>query len=242
MLIIPAVDIRGGRCVRLVQGRAEAETVFSEDPVAVAKTWEARGARRIHIADLDGAFSGRPKNLDLVRAIRAAVRVPLMLGGGIRDAASLAEALATGVNFVVLGTVAVENPEFVRAALSTHPGQIIIGIDASDGRVAVSGWTSVTPLLATDLARRVAADGATEIVFTDVGRDGTLTGVNLDAIRKMAEASPVPVIAAGGVASLEDIRALKALEQSGVKGVIVGKALYTEALQLSEAIAVGDAA
>lgn len=239
MLIIPAVDIRGGRCVRLVQGRAEAETVFSEDPVAVAKTWEARGAQRIHIADLDGAFSGRPKNLDLVRAIRAAVRVPLMLGGGIRDAASLAEALATGVNFVVLGTVVVEQPELAREALKANPGKIIIGIDASDGRVAVSGWTSVTPLLATDLARRVAADGATEIVFTDVRRDGTLTGLNLPAIRAMAQASPVPVIAAGGVASLEDIRSLKALEPAGVKGVIVGKALYTEAVRLPEAIAVG---
>lgn len=234
--LYPAIDLRGGRCVRLVQGRADAETVYSDDPVAVARAFAEAGARRLHVVDLDGAFEGLPRNLDVVTAIVQAVDIPVELGGGIRDMAAVDEVLRRGVQWVILGTAAVEQPELVDEACRRHPGRILVGIDARNGQVAVRGWVEGTAVDAVALARDMGRRGVEEIIFTDIARDGTLQGPNLEALARVAAAGP-RVIASGGVSSLDDVRALTALEAQGVVGVIIGKALYTGAVDLKEALA-----
>jgi len=238
MIVIPAVDIKGGRCVRLEQGRMEAETVFSDDPAAMAARWAAEGATLIHLVDLDGAVSKSPRNLPAVRAIVKRTGVALQLGGGVRDLETVRHYLGEGVARIVIGTEAVRNPRLVEDACREFPERIVVGIDARDGMVAIEGWTEVTATPAADLARRFEDCGVAAINFTDIRRDGMETGPNLDATRALAEAVRIPVVASGGVSGLEDIRRLRALEPCGVVGVITGKALYTGRLSLREALAV----
>ena len=234
MIVIPAIDLKGGKCVRLLQGRAEDSTVYSDDPAATARRWENSGAKLIHIVDLDGAFTGEQKNIDAIRSIRSAVKCELELGGGIRDMSRIDMLIALGINRVILGTVAAEKPELVREACSKYPGQVLVGIDAKDGRVAVKGWVEVTDHEAVTFARAMEQVGAAGIIYTDISRDGMLTGPNLDAMRKMAESVAIPVIASGGVSKIEDIVDL--CEIGTLWGVITGKALYAGTLDIVAAI------
>jgi len=238
MRIYPAIDLKGGRCVRLRQGDPNQETVFSDDPAAQARHWVQQGAEWIHVVDLDGALSGSPQNAAAITAIVDAVSVPVQLGGGMRELERIRAALDRGVRRVIVGTRALEDPNFVRHACREFPGAIAVGIDARDGYVATRGWGNVTGTLAADLAARVADDGVCAIIYTDIATDGMLQGPNLAATEQLARAVPVPIIASGGVSSLEDIRALRALSEVGVEGAIVGRALYDGKLSLSEAIAV----
>lgn len=237
MLIIPAVDIRGGRCVRLVHGELDKETVYHDDPVEAALRWEAEGAGRIHLVDLDGAFQGGMKNADVIERIARAVSVPVQIGGGIRDEATAEDLFARGVSRVILGTVAVTSPAVVESLCKRFPGQVMVGIDAREGRVAIRGWVEEADCQAIGLALKMADLGVAEIIYTDIYRDGTLQGPNLDALREMAEAVPQQVIASGGVSSLLDIKNLCELEPLGVSGVIMGQALYTGRVDLKEALA-----
>ncbi|WP_025322697.1 1-(5-phosphoribosyl)-5-[(5-phosphoribosylamino)methylideneamino]imidazole-4-carboxamide isomerase [Deferrisoma camini] len=238
MLVIPAIDLKGGRCVRLRQGRMDEATVYGDDPAAVARRWAEAGARRIHVVDLDGAFAGRPENREAIRAIRRAVDVPIELGGGIRDRATAEALFAEGVDYVILGTAALEDPDLVARLAEAHPERVLVGIDARAGRVAVRGWADVTDVAAEDLARDLAGRGAAGFIFTDIERDGMQTGVNLEATAAFARAAGRPVIASGGVSTLRDIERLIPLEAHGVVGVITGRALYEGTLDLAEAIAV----
>lgn len=237
MLVIPAIDIRKGRCVRLVQGEAERETVFSDDPALVAARWEALGAPILHVVDLDGAFEGRPSNREVVGAIIRRIGVPVQFGGGLRTAGDIKGMFSLGVSRVVLGTAAVKDRGLLQWALATYPGRVLVGIDARDRWVAVKGWTENTVVPALDLAREVLAMGVRQIVYTDIKRDGTLVGPNFQGIEEML-ASGLELIASGGVSSLEDLRRLRLLEERGVTGVIIGRALYTGAVSLEQALAV----
>jgi phosphoribosylformimino-5-aminoimidazole carboxamide ribotide isomerase len=237
MQIIPAVDIKDGQCVRLLQGRKEAVTVFSADPAAMALKWAGEGAERIHVVDLDGAFEKRPRNVDAIRRILDAVAVPVQIGGGIRDEATIALYLDAGADRVVVGTEAIRNPQWVRSACRAFPGRIVVGIDARSGRVAIEGWTQTTDIEAEDLARQFEDCGVAAINFTDIHRDGMQTGPNIEATRRLALAVRIPVVASGGVSSLADIRNLLPLAAVGVTGVITGRALYTGTLDLKAAIA-----
>jgi phosphoribosylformimino-5-aminoimidazole carboxamide ribotide isomerase len=237
MLIIPAVDIRDGRCVRLVHGELEKETIYFDDPVEAALRWEAGGAGRIHLVDLDGAFLGSMKNAAVIERIARAVHVPVQVGGGIRYEATAADLFARGVSRVILGTVAVTDPDLVKRLCRRFPDQVMVGIDARNGRVAIRGWVEESEKKAVDLALQMAELGVKEIIYTDIHRDGTLQGPNLIALREMAEAIPLEVIASGGVSSLDDIRNLSVLEPLGVSGVIMGQALYTGRVDLKEALA-----
>jgi phosphoribosylformimino-5-aminoimidazole carboxamide ribotide isomerase len=237
MDVIPAVDIKGGKCVRLEQGRMDAETVFSDDPVAMARQWAAAGARIIHIIDLDGAVMKRPKNLALVKEIVASVETKIQIGGGIRTRDTIAMYLEAGAERVIIGTEAIRNPSLVDEACREFPGRIVVGIDSRKGMVAIEGWTEDTRTKAVDLARRFENSGVAAINFTDIHRDGMQAGPNIDETRKMAEAVSIPIIASGGVATIEDIKNLMPLEPLGVTGVITGKALYSGSLDLKEAIA-----
>jgi phosphoribosylformimino-5-aminoimidazole carboxamide ribotide isomerase len=240
MLVIPAIDLKGGQCVRLRQGRMEDATVFSDDPVAMAAHWVARGARRLHLVDLDGAFAGAPVNGEAVRAIARTQRaVPIQIGGGIRSADTVEAYLQAGVRYVIIGTKAVTDPDFVGRLCREFPGRIIVGIDARAGRVATDGWAEVSEVQAVDLARRFAAAGVSAIVYTDIERDGMLGGVNIDATLAVAEAG-IPVIASGGVTDLDDIRALRAVAGRGILGAITGRALYEGTLDLAAAQALCD--
>lgn len=234
MKVIPAIDLKGGKCVRLLQGREKDETVYSEDPAATARRWVAAGADLIHLVDLDGAFSGTQKNLEAVRAIRQAVDIELELGGGIRDLERIDLLASMGIDRMILGTVAAENPELLKNACSRYPGRILAGIDARDGRVAVRGWVELTGHDAREFARAMESAGAAGIIYTDISRDGMLTGPNVRATRELAASVSVPVIASGGIRSLEDIRSL--LDAGGIWGAITGKAIYSGSLDLSEAI------
>jgi phosphoribosylformimino-5-aminoimidazole carboxamide ribotide isomerase len=238
MLIIPAIDIRGGRCVRLTQGIAGTETVFSENPVEMARHWETEGAQRLHIVDLDGAFTGQPQNGELIRRMVGTIKIPAHIAGGIRTLNDIKKLSLNGKSYVVLGTKVVLDPNFTSQACATYPGRVLIGIDSSRGRVAIRGWTEVTDRPATDLAREVEGYGAAGIIFTDIERDGMLRGPNLTAIEEMARSVRIPVIASGGITSIADLRALKRLEPIGVSGAVIGKALYTGAIRLGEALAV----
>src|SRR5262250_1004969 len=233
--IVPAVDVKAGRCVRLVQGRADAETVFSEDPVAMARRWQDEGARRLHVVDLDGAFAGRPSQTALVRAMIQAVTIPVQVGGGLREIAHVEAVLEAGARWAIVGTRAALDPVFLGDLCGRWGERILIGIDASDGRVAVDGWTRVLDLGAVALARDAAAAGAAGIVYTDIARDGTQSGPNLWSTEAVAQAAGIPVFASGGVGSLEDIRQLATV--SGLAGVIVGRALYSGAVDLATAVA-----
>jgi phosphoribosylformimino-5-aminoimidazole carboxamide ribotide isomerase len=236
VIVIPAIDLQGGRCVRLVEGRADSATVFGDDPVAMARRWAERGARRLHIVDLDGAFGGAPRHAALIRAMVEAVPgVPVQIGGGLRDLPLLEAALATGARWAVLGTAAALEPSVLETACRRWPGRILVGVDAVDGHVAVRGWTDVLPLTATELARRAAAAGAAAVVHTDVRRDGTGHGPNLEATAALAAVASVPVIASGGVGGVDDLVRLAAIPN--VAGAIVGRALYTGAVDLGAAIA-----
>jgi len=236
MMIIPAVDIKDGRCVRLIQGQMDRETVFSDDPAAMALRWQSMGAELIHLVDLNGAVDKKPRNLATIEAILSAVRVPLQLGGGIRDMATIETYIRKGVSRIVIGTEAIRNPDLVIKAARAFPGCIVVGIDARDGYVAIEGWTETTGTTAVDLARRFEDIGIAAINFTDIYRDGMQTGPNLEATRQLAEAVSIPVVASGGVSTLDDIKNLLPLASAGVEGVITGKALYSGSLDLKEAI------
>lgn len=241
MLVIPAIDLKGGRCVRLRQGRMEDDTVYGDDPAAVARRWAELGASRIHLVDLDGAFAGRPENLEAVRAVRRAVDVELELGGGIRDEVTAERLFAEGLDYVILGTAALEEPALVGRVSSAHPDRVLVGIDARDGFVAVRGWAEVSRARAVDLARTLAGQGAAGFVFTDIERDGMQTGVNREATAEFARHAGAPVIASGGVSDLGDIERLLPLEKDGVVGVITGRALYEGTLDLAQALAMARA-
>jgi len=233
--IVPAVDVKGGRCVRLLQGRADAETVFGDDPVAMARRWQAEGAERLHVVDLDGAFAGRPEQSGAVRDIIAAVDIPVEVGGGLREPDHVEAVLGAGARWAIVGTRAALDPAFLGLVCERFADRIIVGIDASDGRVAVDGWTRVLDLDAQALARDAAAAGAAAIIYTDIARDGTQTGPNFWSTTAVARAAGISVFASGGVGSLEDIRQLAAV--SGLAGVIVGRALYSGAVDLRRALA-----
>ncbi len=236
MLIIPAIDVRAGAVVRLTQGDAARSHEYSRDPVAVARRWEEEGAPLLHLVDLDGALTGSPPHLDLLQAVAAAVHVPIQLGGGLRSRRGVEEALQAGAARVVLGTAAVQQPTMLEEVCEAYPGRIAVGIDARDGAVAVRGWVEETQLLATDLAERLSRYPLAALIYTDILRDGTLQGPRLDLLRAVAERSSCPVIASGGIASLEDIAQVASLEKHGVIGVIVGKALYEGTVRLREAV------
>jgi phosphoribosylformimino-5-aminoimidazole carboxamide ribotide isomerase len=237
MIVIPAIDLKEGRCVRLEQGLMDKDTVFNDDPAAQALEWQRQGAELLHIVDLDGAFAGEPRNRSAIEAILEAISIPAQLGGGIRDLATIEAYLALGLSRVIIGTAAQRNPDLVKEACSRFPGRIVVGIDAKNGMVAVQGWAEVTDCTAADLARRFEGFGVSAIIYTDISRDGMLQGPNLEATRELAEAVAIPVIASGGVSRLQDIKNLMAIEKSGVTGVITGKAVYTGAIKLAEAIA-----
>lgn len=237
MMIIPAVDIKNGKCVRLLQGRMEDETVFSDDPAAMAQKWANAGAELIHVVDLDGAFEKRPQNLDAVKNIINSVDTPIQLGGGIRNERAVETALELGVQRVIIGTEAIKNPQWVRQIARKYPGQIVVGIDARDGRVAIEGWTETTPIRAIDLARQFEDCGVAAINFTDIYRDGMQTGPNIAETGRLAEAIKIPVVASGGVSTIEDIKNLLPLTAVGVSGVITGKALYSGTLDFKQAMA-----
>ena len=241
MLMIPAIDLKDGACVRLRQGLMEESTVFSDDPVATAARWVEAGARRLHLVDLNGAFAGEPVNGEVVTGIASRYpQLPIQIGGGIRSLDTIEHYIRAGVSFVILGTKAVKEPAFVAEACAAFPGKIIVGLDARDGMVATDGWAEVTDIAATDLARQFENDGVSAIVYTDIARDGMLQGVNVEATVAMAEASSIPLIASGGITDLEDIRALAAVAAKGICGAITGRAIYEGSLDLAEAQALGD--
>ncbi|MGB9082415.1 MAG: 1-(5-phosphoribosyl)-5-[(5-phosphoribosylamino)methylideneamino]imidazole-4-carboxamide isomerase [Desulfuromonadaceae bacterium] len=237
MIVIPAIDLKEGKCVRLEQGLMEKDTVFNDNPGAQALEWEEQGAELLHIVDLDGAFAGQPKNRGAIEAIFKAITIPAQLGGGIRDIATIEAYLSMGLSRVIIGTAAQRNPELVREACAKFPGRIVVGIDAKNGMVAVQGWAELTDVTAVDLAKKFEDFGVSAIIYTDIARDGMLQGPNLVATKGLAESITIPVIASGGVSTLRDIENLMAIESSGVSGVITGKAVYTGAIRLSEAIA-----
>ena len=236
MLIFPAIDIRGGKCVRLLKGDFAQETVFSDDPAAMARKWQKQGARFLHLVDLDGALAGKSQNLATVKAILAAVTIPVELGGGIRTMENVDEVLTLGVRRVILGSVAVRNPDLVKAACAKYGDRVVVGIDAKDGIVAVDGWGVSGNVQVGDLAREMGKAGVRTIIYTDIARDGTLEGVNVEATARLARESGIQIVASGGVKSVEDIRALKPYEKDGIEGVIVGKSIYMGTLDLQEAI------
>ncbi|HVJ22660.1 MAG TPA: 1-(5-phosphoribosyl)-5-[(5-phosphoribosylamino)methylideneamino]imidazole-4-carboxamide isomerase [Burkholderiales bacterium] len=245
MLIIPAIDLKDGRCVRLKQGDMSTATVFSDDPVAMAKHWAAQGAKRLHIVDLNGAIAGRPKNEKVIRAMIAAVgeQVPIQLGGGIRDLDAIESYIDAGVTYVIIGTAAVKNPGFLSDACYAFPGHVIAGLDAKDGKVAVEGWSKLTGHDVVDLAKKYEEYGIEALIYTDIGRDGMMNGINIDATFKLAQQLKTPVIASGGLNSIEDVQAVCAkLAPEGVIGAIAGRALYEGKLDLQKAQAAANKA
>ncbi len=239
MLIIPAIDLKDGHCVRLRQGDMADATVFSEDPAAMASHWKAQGGKRLHIVDLNGAVAGKPKNESAIKRIIAAAGddMPVQLGGGIRDLDTVERYLDDGVSYVIIGTAAVKNPGFLHDACGAFPGHIIVGLDARDGKVATDGWSKLTGHDVVDLAKKFEDYGAEAIIYTDIGRDGMLGGINVEATLRLAQAMKIPVIASGGLASVKDIKALKAIESEGVVGVIAGRAIYDGTLDFAKALA-----
>jgi phosphoribosylformimino-5-aminoimidazole carboxamide ribotide isomerase len=243
MVIIPAIDVKDGRCVRLKQGDMSTATVYSDDPVAVARHWLAQGARRLHVVDLNGAAAGRPKNEGVIRAIVKAVgdAVPVQLGGGIRDLDTIEKYLDDGVTYIVIGTAAVKNPGFLQDACTAFGGHIIVALDAKDGKVAVEGWSKLTGHDVVDLAKKFEDYGVEAVLYTDIGRDGMLTGVNVEATVKLARELRIPVIASGGLTGLADVEQLCAIESEGIMGVITGRALYQGTVDFKAAQARADA-
>jgi phosphoribosylformimino-5-aminoimidazole carboxamide ribotide isomerase len=236
MLLIPAIDLKDGKCVRLRQGRMEDDTVFSDDPVAVAGRWVAAGARRLHLVDLDGAFAGVPRNGDVIHAIRETYpNVQIQVGGGIRDEETIQGYLDAGVDFVIIGTKAVSAPHFVSDITMNFPGHIIIGLDAKDGKVAIDGWSKLSHHDVIDLAKKFEHDGVNAIVYTDISRDGMMGGVNVEATARLARSILIPVIASGGITNIDDIRALGEVVGDGIMGAITGRAIYEGTLNFEEA-------
>lgn len=236
MLIIPAIDLKDGQCVRLRQGLMDDSTVFSDDPVAMAARWVEAGCRRLHLVDLNGAFAGEPVNGAVVTAIAAAYPdLPIQIGGGIRTLETIEHYINAGVSYVIIGTKAVKEPEFVAEACAAFPGKVIVGLDARDGLVATDGWAEVSEVRATDVARRFESDGVAAIVYTDIARDGMMQGVNVEATVAMAQASSIPVIASGGITDIQDIRALMNVAHTGICGAITGRAIYEGTLDVADA-------
>jgi phosphoribosylformimino-5-aminoimidazole carboxamide ribotide isomerase len=236
MLIIPAIDLKDGQCVRLRQGLMDDSTVFSDDPVAMARRWVEAGCRRLHLVDLNGAFAGEPVNGDVVTAIAAAYpELPIQIGGGIRNLETIEHYVLAGVSYVIIGTKAVKEPAFVAEACAAFPGRVIVGLDAKDGLVATDGWAEVSTVRATDLARQFESDGVAAIVYTDIARDGMMQGVNVEATVSMAQASSIPVIASGGITNLDDIKGLLAVADQGICGAITGRAIYEGTLDVAQA-------
>lgn len=242
MIIFPAIDIRGGKCVRLFKGDFAQETVFGDKPEEMAAKWQAQGGKFLHLVDLDGALAGKSQNLETIKKILAAVDIPVELGGGIRTMENIDEVLAMGVRRVILGSVAVKNPELVKEACGKYGDRIVVGIDAKDGIVAVDGWGVSGNVAGVELAKKMAEVGVKTIIYTDISRDGTLSGVNVEATARLARESGINVVASGGVSSIEDIKALLPYEKDGIEGVIVGKSIYTGSLDLKEAIALAEEA
>ncbi len=241
MLLIPAIDLKDGKCVRLRQGRMDEETVFSDDPLGVATRWVEAGARRLHIVDLDGAVEGRPRNAQVIRSIAQRYPdIPIQVGGGIRDDEAIQAYLEQGVQYVILGTSAVAEPHFVADVCVEFPGHIIVGLDARDGKVAIEGWSKLSHHDVVDLAMRFEHDGVEAIVYTDISRDGMLSGLNIDSIVTLARSVVVPVIASGGIGGIEDVRSLCEVADEGIMGAIAGRALYEGALDFAEAQALAD--
>jgi phosphoribosylformimino-5-aminoimidazole carboxamide ribotide isomerase len=239
VLILPAIDLRKGRCVRLIRGDIRDETVYSKEPVSMAKLWQLKGAQYLHVVDLDGAITGEPTNLEHVFAIVKALKIPVQFGGGVRDFDTLKMILEKGVRRVILGTSAAQDEKFLRKALDRYGDRIVVGIDAKDGLVALKGWVEISKRKAVDFARDMQSLGVKRIIYTDIKKDGMLSGPNLKACKEIACALKIPVIASGGVTSLRDIEKLRRLERHGVEGAIVGKALYSGAMDLKEAVKVG---
>lgn len=239
MQVIPAIDIRDGKCVRLMQGDFNKETIYGEDPIQMALHWESFGAELIHIVDLDGAKTGVPQNLDIIAEIARTVNIPIQMGGGIRSVKTVNRVLNLGISRVIIGTSAALDTDLSKELFDTYGDKVIVGIDAKDGWVTIHGWQKTINKRAIDFAKEMESLGAKRIIHTDVSRDGLMEGVNINAMREIADAVNIPVIASGGVTNLEDICNLKALEPYGIEGVIVGKALYTGAIDLREAIAIG---
>jgi len=242
MLIIPAIDLKDGQCVRLRQGEMDSATVFSSAPSEMAEKWIANGARRLHLVDLNGAFAGKPVNEAAIKAIADAVgdEIPIQLGGGIRDLDTIERYLDDGVTYVIIGSAAVKNPGFLHDACNAFPGHVIVGLDAKEGMVAVEGWSKVTHHEVVDLAKRFQDYGVEGIIYTDIGRDGMLSGVNIEATVKLAQALHIPVIASGGITNLDDVRALCAVADEGIMGAITGRAIYEGTLDFTEAQRLAD--
>ncbi|MGZ5082578.1 MAG: 1-(5-phosphoribosyl)-5-[(5-phosphoribosylamino)methylideneamino]imidazole-4-carboxamide isomerase [Usitatibacter sp.] len=238
MLIIPAIDLKDGHCVRLEQGRMESATVFSKEPGKAAAQWAGKGAKRLHVVDLNGAVAGKPRNEAAVKEIIAAVDsdIPVQLGGGIRDLDTIERYLDDGVSFIIIGTAAVKNPGFLHEACDAFPGHIIVGLDAKDGKVATDGWSKLTGHDVVDLAKRFQDYGVEAVIYTDIGRDGIMTGVNIEATVRLAKALTVPVIASGGLNSLDDVKALMAVESEGITACITGRAIYEGKLDFAAAV------
>lgn len=242
MQLIPAIDLKNGQCVRLKQGLMEQATVFSDCPADTAQHWKNQGARRLHLVDLDGAFAGEPKNFGAIKEILAAVSadIPVQLGGGIRDLATIERYLNLGLNDVIIGTAAVKNPDFVRQACREFAGHIIVGLDAKDGMVAIDGWATVTEHHVIDLSKRFEDDGVNAIIYTDIGRDGMMSGVNIEATVKLAQSVQIPIIASGGLTNLDDIRQLCAVSDQGISGAITGRAIYEGSIDFAQAQQLAD--
>lgn len=242
MLIIPAIDIKDGQCVRLKQGDMKSATVFSDDAGAMARHWVGAGAKRLHVVDLNGAFAGKPRNETAIKAIVAAVGndIPIQLGGGIRDLETVERYLDDGITYIVIGTAAVKNPGFLHEACDAFPGHVIVGLDARDGKVATDGWSKLTGHDVIDLAKRFQDYGVEAVIYTDIGRDGMMTGINIEATVRLAKALTVPVIASGGLNSLDDVKRLCAVEDEGIVGAITGRAVYEGTLDFKKALALAE--
>ncbi|MDH3934458.1 MAG: 1-(5-phosphoribosyl)-5-[(5-phosphoribosylamino)methylideneamino]imidazole-4-carboxamide isomerase [Gammaproteobacteria bacterium] len=241
MLLIPAIDLKDGKCVRLRQGRMEDETIFGDDPVAVAERWVEAGARRLHMVDLNGAFAGKPVNAAAVRAVAEAFPdLPIQVGGGIRDEETVQAYLDAGVQFTIIGTAAVSAPHFVNDLCAEFPGHIIVGLDAKDGKVAIDGWSKLSHHPVIDMAQRFENDGVEAIIFTDIGRDGMMSGVNIESTVELAQAIRIPVIASGGITNMDDIQTLCGVADEGIIGAITGRAIYEGTLDLAEAQKLAD--
>ena len=241
MLVIPAIDLKEGKCVRLRQGKMDESTIFSDDPLVIAKKWADQGARRLHLVDLDGAFEGKPHNQLIIKSICSQITtLPIQVGGGIRDLDTIEAYLQAGVSWVIIGTQAVKDPDFVKAACKAFPGKVIVGVDAKAGRVATEGWAEVSEIDAVDLVKSLESTGVSSVVYTDIARDGMMKGVNFQETAALAEQVNIPIIASGGVTDLSDIQALADVSRKGISGVIVGRAIYEETLDLFEAQTLAD--